>query len=126
VIREALARRSASIMMNISMRCWLAGGLVDWMTNTSVPRTFSSILTKVSPLGNGFTVEQPKGIPMESQIALARLGLELPVKTFTDLSDKAECNRYRRRFGPPKAHGVGLPIASAFSVGAQLLVRTDA
>ena len=125
-MRDALARRSASIMMNISMRCWLAGGLVDWMTKTSVPRTFSSILTKVSPFGNGFTVEQPKGIPMASQIALARLGLELPVKTFTDLSDKSGRDRNRRCIGRAKAQGVVQPIASAFSIGPRTQVTTGA
>jgi hypothetical protein len=62
-------------------------------------------------------VEQPKGIPMESQIALARLGLELPVKTFTDLSDRSEISRDRRFIGRGEAHGVRLPIASAFSAG---------
>ena len=118
MIRDALARRNASIMMNISIRCWLAGWLVDWITKTSVPRTFSSILTKVSPLGNGFTVEQPKGIPMESQIALAKFGLELPVKTFTELSDRSEISRYRRQVGRVDAHGVRVSIASAFSTHA--------
>lgn len=82
-MRDALARRSASIMMNISIRCWFAGGLVDWRTKTSVPRTFSSIFTKVSPLGNGFTVDLPREIPMDSQIDWASFGLELPAKTFT-------------------------------------------
>ena len=83
MIREALARRSASIMMNISIRCSFAGGLVDCTTKTSSPRTFSSILTKVSPLGNGRTIDRPSGTPMDSQMDRARTGFELPEKTFT-------------------------------------------
>jgi len=30
VMRDALARFSASIMMNISIRLWFVGGHVDW------------------------------------------------------------------------------------------------
>ena len=41
VTRRPDARRSASMMMSNSIRLSLAGYDVDWMTNTSVPRTFS-------------------------------------------------------------------------------------
>ena len=36
-------------MISSSMRLSLTGGQVGWMTNASRPRTFSVILTKVSP-----------------------------------------------------------------------------
>jgi hypothetical protein len=48
VTRRPDARRSASMMMSSSIRLSLAGYDVDWMTNTSVPRTFSWISTKIS------------------------------------------------------------------------------
>ena len=48
VTRRPDARRSASMMMSNSIRLSLAGNDVDWMTNTSVPRTFSWISTKIS------------------------------------------------------------------------------
>ena len=40
-----------SIMISSSMRCWFDGGQVDWMIKTSCPRIFSSIFTKVFPVG---------------------------------------------------------------------------
>ena len=64
VIRDALARLNASIMINSSIRLWLLGGPVDCTTNTSSPRTFSSILTKVSPSGNALTAHLPNSMPM--------------------------------------------------------------
>ena len=48
MILRAEARRSASMMISSSIRLSFAGKLVDWMTNTSSPRTFSWISTKIS------------------------------------------------------------------------------
>ena len=42
------ARRSASMRIRSSIRWSFAGNDVDWMTNTSSPRTFSWISTKIS------------------------------------------------------------------------------
>ena len=63
-MREALARRTASVMMKNSIRLWLVGGQVDCTMKTSSPRTFSSILTKVSPSGKEETVHLPNSTPM--------------------------------------------------------------
>src|SRR2546425_12775100 len=84
-MREALARRSASIMMNISIRLWFVGGQVDWTRKTSSPRTFSSILTNVSPSGKELTVHLPKSRPIDLAMARARGGLDVPLKIFTIL-----------------------------------------
>src|SRR5438552_16348848 len=84
-MREALARRSASIMINISIRLWLVGGQVDWTRKTSSPRTFSSIFTKVSPSGNELTVHWPSSVPIDLAIARASGGLDVPAKIFTIL-----------------------------------------
>ena len=81
--REALARRKASIMMNSSIKCWLLGGLDDCTTNTSSPRTFSSILTNVSPSGNCETSHRPNSMPIDRQMASANGRFELPLKIFT-------------------------------------------
>src|SRR5208282_2280150 len=82
-MRAALARRTASIMMNISIRLWFVGGQVDWTMNTSSPRTFSSTFTNVSPSGNGEMLHLPSSMPMYLQIARARGSLAVPLKTFT-------------------------------------------
>ncbi len=49
VMRAALERRSASTMIIISIRWSLVGAHVDCSTNTSLPRTFSSSSTMISP-----------------------------------------------------------------------------
>jgi hypothetical protein len=51
--------------------------------NTSSPRTFSSIFTKVSPSGNGWTVHLPSSLPMDLQMARARGSFDVPLKIFT-------------------------------------------
>src|ERR1039458_3455596 len=71
-MRLALARRSASIMMNSSIRLWFVGGDVGWMMKTSSPRTFSSIFTNVSPSGNGLMSHLPSSQPMDLQMARAK------------------------------------------------------
>jgi hypothetical protein len=60
VIRAALARLAAS-MRRSSSRMFSAGGPVGWTMNTSCPRTFSSILTKISPSANRLIVTQQSG-----------------------------------------------------------------
>ena len=47
-MRRAEPRFSASMMTSSSIRLSLAGKEVDWMTNTSSPRTFSWISTNTS------------------------------------------------------------------------------
>src|SRR3954447_1067805 len=66
--------------------------------NISSPRTFSSILTKVSPSGKGLMVDLPISIPIEAQMALDNGSLDVPAKIFTIfvLSLKK---------GPPKGGG---------------------
>ena len=61
-------------MMNNSIRFWFTGGDVDCTTYTSSPRTFSSILAKVSPFGKSRTAHLPNGTPIE-QSDLYRAGL---------------------------------------------------
>ena len=82
-MRMALARRSASIMMNSSIRLWFVGGDVGWMMKMSSPRTFSSIFTNVSPSGNGVMVQWPSSTPMDLQMARARDSFAVPLKIFT-------------------------------------------
>src|SRR6476620_9395251 len=86
VIRDALARRNASIMINSSIKLWFVGGDVDCTTYTSSPRTFSSILTKVSPSGKDAIVHLPKAISIDLAIALANGGFDVPLKIFTTIS----------------------------------------
>ena len=62
---------------------WFVGGEVDCIRKTSSPRTFSSILTKVSPSGNGLMVDLPRSIPMYAQIASDKGLFEEPLKIFT-------------------------------------------
>src|SRR3972149_9921069 len=52
----------------------------------SMPLTFSSILTMISPSLKVETVAAPKEIPRGAQISLANGILELPVKSFNSLS----------------------------------------
>jgi len=82
-MRDALARRSASIMIKSSIRWWFVGGDVDCTRKTSSPRTFSSILTNVSPSGKALTVHFPSSVPMYFAMASANGGLEVPLNIFT-------------------------------------------
>src|SRR3974390_1008335 len=80
VMRLALARFTASIMINSSMRLWLAGGQVDWIRKTSRPRTFSPISTRISPSLKALTSARPRVVSRWPQIFWASSGLALPVK----------------------------------------------
>ena len=62
MIRRADARRSASMQISSSIRLSLAGKLVDWTTNTSSPRTFSWISTKISMSAKRRTMHSASGV----------------------------------------------------------------
>ncbi len=89
-------------MMNTPSNDGSSAGLVDCMTKTSSPRTFSSILTNVSPSGNELTVHFPNGIPMDSVIRSAKEGLDVPLKIFT-LNQVAQPCKTKK---PPSAGGL--------------------
>ena len=61
MMRRAEERRSASVMISSSIRWSLAGNEVDWMTNTSSPRTFSWISTKISMSAKRRTWQRASG-----------------------------------------------------------------
>jgi hypothetical protein len=63
VIRPALARLKASIMIRSSMIDWLTGWQVGWTTNTSFSRTLSRIFTKMFSFENENTSDRPRGTP---------------------------------------------------------------
>src|SRR5436309_1575300 len=98
-MRAALARRAASIR-NSSSRWFSAGGLVGWMMNTSRPRTFSSILTKISPSANRRIVTAHSGCPKCWAISSARGRLAVPARSSNWLRDND-----RSRIGPRKVLG---------------------
>src|SRR5476649_1573994 len=77
-MRRADERRSASIMINNSIRWSLAGNDVDWMTKTSAPRTFSWISTKTSISAKRLTTALVSVVLRYSAICWASAGLELP------------------------------------------------
>ena len=64
-----------------SMRLSLTGLQVDWMRNTSAPRTVSSRVTEASPSAKWVTMALPMGTPSSLQMVCANWGLELPQKT---------------------------------------------
>ena len=68
-------------MISSSMKLSFTGLQVDWMTNTSQPRTVSLMDTAISPSANFLQTQSPSGIPSLSAMALARAGLELPAKS---------------------------------------------
>ena len=63
MIRPALARLKASIMIRSSMIDWLTGRQVGWTRKTSFSRTLSRILTKMFSLANEKTSAWPSGTP---------------------------------------------------------------
>src|SRR6266851_2359302 len=78
VTRPAEARRSASRMMNSSIRCSFTGGLVGWITKTSCPRIESSILTLISPSGKRRSLGSVSWTSRTSAIRRASCMLALP------------------------------------------------
>src|SRR5579872_2806342 len=83
-MRRADARRSASVMIRSSIRWSLAGNDVDWITNTSEPRTFSWISTKISMSAKRRTTALVSGRSNQLAISLARVGLELPATSLIE------------------------------------------
>ncbi len=77
-MRRADERRNASTMISNSIRWSLAGYEVDWMTKTSVPRTFSWISTNTSMSAKRRTTALVNGLSRYSEMPLASAGLELP------------------------------------------------
>jgi len=62
VMRRAEERRSASMMISSSIRWSLVGNAVDCSTNTSAPRTFSWISTKISMSAKRRTTALASGV----------------------------------------------------------------
>src|SRR5690242_12100641 len=83
-MRRAEARRSASVMINSSIRWSLAGYDVDWRMKTSEPRTFSWISTKISMSADRRTTVFVNANPSSSAIAVASAGLELPATSLME------------------------------------------
>src|SRR5271170_2819511 len=83
-MRRAEARRSASVMISSSIRWSLAGNDVDWITNTSEPRTFSWIWTNISMSAKRRTMALVCGTLSQEEISWARAGLELPATSLIE------------------------------------------
>src|SRR3981189_3154044 len=83
-MRRAEARRSASVMISNSIRWSLAGYEVDWMMNTSEPRTFSWISTKISMSAKRRTTALVSGRCSQLAISCASAGLELPATSLIE------------------------------------------
>jgi hypothetical protein len=82
LILEADALLKASIMIKSSIKFSLTGVQVGWTTNTSTPRTLSSIAQLISPSENLDTLALPTGIPRYLAISAAKSGLALPENSF--------------------------------------------
>ena len=73
----------ASIITTSSIRLSLVGLQVDWMINTSLPRTFSLILyPATSPSEKRETVASPREMYRRSAIRCASSGVALPANSF--------------------------------------------
>ena len=70
------------MQISSSIRLSLAGKLVDWMTNTSSPRTFSSMVTNTSLSANRRTCALVSGMSRYSAMCVASVRLELPASSF--------------------------------------------
>src|SRR2546430_5613684 len=73
-------------MISSSMMEVLTGVQHDWATNTSAPRTFSSILTRISPSLKEETVASPRLIPRCPEISRANAGFAFPENSLISLS----------------------------------------
>lgn len=78
----AEALRAASIIIRSSIKLSFDGRLVGCIMNTSSPRIWSMIFTKVSLSGNDSTNAFPIGSDNCLHIDSARAGCLLPVKIF--------------------------------------------
>ena len=81
LISPAEARLQASIQTKTSIKCSVTGVQVDWTIKTERPRTDSCGSTKISPSAKCSTLIFPKGICNASQMADARLVLEVSANT---------------------------------------------
>ena len=81
VILLAEALRSASIINKSSMRLSLEGYDIDCTTKISLPLTFSSIFTQLSPSENCFTLDFPIGKLRREEISFANGIFAFPEKT---------------------------------------------
>ena len=77
-MRRAEDRRAASIMISNSIRWSLAGYEVDWTMNTSSPRTFSWISTKISMSAKRRTMHLASGNSRYRAMSSAKGRLALP------------------------------------------------
>src|SRR5215468_509059 len=82
VIRLADARRNASSSSKSSIRWSFTGVHVDWMTNTSPPRTLSAISTITSPSLKRRTSARPSDTSRTWQTSATSGRFELPAKTW--------------------------------------------
>ncbi len=80
MIRSADARLAASISKSSSMML-SAGGTVGWTMNTSRPRTFSSIRTKISPSAKRLMVTSHSVPPSRSAMRLASGRFAVPERS---------------------------------------------
>ncbi len=62
VMRPALARLKASIMISSSMIDWFTGRQVGWTRKTSCSRTFSMTRTKMFSFANWKTSTSPRWV----------------------------------------------------------------
>src|ERR1700759_1082025 len=93
---RAEERRSASVMINSSIRWSLAGNEVDCRMKASEPRTFSWISTKTSMSAKRRTTALVSGSPSPSAMAWASAGLELPAISLIEpfLADIEDASRW--------------------------------
>src|SRR2546428_159599 len=83
VIRSAEARRNASTITSNSIKFSFTGGLVDWMTNTSSPRTLSSMRTPISPSAKRKMLISASGTSSPAAISCSSPGLPRPLNSFS-------------------------------------------
>src|SRR3954464_913488 len=83
-MRRADDRRSASVMINSSIRWSLAGNEVDWIMKASEPRTFSWISTKISMSAKRRTTALASCRSRPLAISFASAGLELPATSLIE------------------------------------------
>src|SRR6266852_9386969 len=105
LIDPALARLSASHMISSSIKWSFTGGEVDWMMNTSRPRTFSPISTWISPSEKRVTSALESGRFKYSQIRRASAGLEFPANTLKSWVNMADQLRAAKGYllTPPRS-----------------------
>src|SRR5207247_6149634 len=94
------ARPSRGVDQEQQLHQVLGRRIVGWMIKTSRPRTFSSILTKISPSANRRIVTAHSGCPKWWAISSASGRLAVPARSSNWLRDND-----RSRIGPRKVVG---------------------